>query len=164
MWGKGNGWVCGCDEAGRGPLAGPVVAAALSFTSLSVAHDVARSSGVDDSKVLEEAERSLHDALCVVRCLVHKRFLITGGGSPEMEANYHLSQWSKTLMVGCFYLFFNLKSVPDSTKIIYRFKLNLRTITFEKNHQCRVAIVISQILARDDSQRLEVATINAEFV
>ncbi|KAM7279959.1 hypothetical protein ACFE04_007093 [Oxalis oulophora] len=29
--------------------------------------------------VLDEAERSLHDALCVVRCLVSKRFLIAGG-------------------------------------------------------------------------------------
>lgn len=29
--------------------------------------------------VLEEADRSLHDALCVIRCLVNKRFLIAGG-------------------------------------------------------------------------------------
>uniref|UniRef100_A0A1I7YDE9 T-complex protein 1 subunit delta n=1 Tax=Steinernema glaseri TaxID=37863 RepID=A0A1I7YDE9_9BILA len=35
--------------------------------------------------VLEEADRSLHDALCVVRCLVKKRALIPGGGAPEME-------------------------------------------------------------------------------
>ena len=30
--------------------------------------------------VLEEADRSLHDALCVLRCLVHKRALIPGEG------------------------------------------------------------------------------------
>ncbi|GJQ82363.1 hypothetical protein Trydic_g432 [Trypoxylus dichotomus] len=35
--------------------------------------------------VLEEAERSIHDALCVVRCLVRKRALIAGGGAPEIE-------------------------------------------------------------------------------
>ncbi len=35
--------------------------------------------------VLEEAERSLHDALCVVRSLVKKRFLMCGGGAPEIE-------------------------------------------------------------------------------
>ncbi len=29
-------------------------------------------------QVLDEAERSLHDALCVVRCLVNWRFLIAG--------------------------------------------------------------------------------------
>lgn len=32
--------------------------------------------------VLEEAHRSLHDALCVIRCLVKKRYLIAGGGAP----------------------------------------------------------------------------------
>lgn len=30
--------------------------------------------------VLEEADRSLHDALCVIRCLVKKRALIPGTG------------------------------------------------------------------------------------
>lgn len=50
--------------------------------------------------VLEEAERSLHDALCVIRCLVQKRFLVTGGASPEVEVSYQLSKWSKTLQVG----------------------------------------------------------------
>merc|ERR1712059_61959 len=35
--------------------------------------------------VLEEADRSIHDALCVIRCLVKKRFLIAGGGAPETE-------------------------------------------------------------------------------
>lgn len=47
--------------------------------------------------VLEEAERSLHDALCVVRCLIQKPHLIPGGGAPEMELSYRLSQWAKTL-------------------------------------------------------------------
>lgn len=47
--------------------------------------------------VLEEAERSLHDALCVVRCLVQKRFLIAGGGAPEIEIARGLNNWSKTL-------------------------------------------------------------------
>lgn len=48
---------------------------------------------------LGEADRSLHDALCVVRCLVQKQYLIAGGGSPEMELSYQLSQWAKTLLV-----------------------------------------------------------------
>ena len=49
--------------------------------------------------VLEEAERSLHDALCVVRCLVHKKFLIAGGAAPEVELVTQLSKWAKTLQV-----------------------------------------------------------------
>eukprot|EP01083_Nonionella_stella_P057475 150854_1 len=47
--------------------------------------------------VLEEAERSLHDALCVVRCLVKQRFLIPGGGAPEIEVAQRLAKFSETL-------------------------------------------------------------------
>ncbi|EFO19760.1 T-complex protein 1 subunit delta [Loa loa] len=42
--------------------------------------------------VLEEAERSIHDALCVIRCLVKKRALLPGGGAPEMEVAVQLRQ------------------------------------------------------------------------
>lgn len=47
--------------------------------------------------VLEEAERSLHDALCVVRALVKKRCLIAGGGAPEAEVCLKLNDFAKTL-------------------------------------------------------------------
>lgn len=47
--------------------------------------------------VLEEADRSIHDALCVVRSLVKLQYMIGGGGSPEVELNYQLSKYSKTL-------------------------------------------------------------------
>ena len=47
--------------------------------------------------VLDETERSLHDALCVVRSIVKKRYLIAGGGAPEIEVALQLNQWSKTL-------------------------------------------------------------------
>ncbi|KAI9352292.1 chaperonin Cpn60/TCP-1 family [Zopfochytrium polystomum] len=47
--------------------------------------------------VLEEAERSLHDALCVIRCLVKKRALIAGGGAPEIHVSQKLSAYAKTL-------------------------------------------------------------------
>merc|ERR1712223_1148918 len=38
-----------------------------------------------NSLLLEEADRSLHDALCVLRCLVQKPMLVNGGGAPEIE-------------------------------------------------------------------------------
>eukprot|EP00118_Oscarella_pearsei_P025064 m.307423 g.307423 ORF g.307423 m.307423 type:complete len:526 (+) comp42260_c0_seq1:103-1680(+) len=47
--------------------------------------------------VLEEAERSIHDALCVVRCLVKKRFLIAGGGAPEIEVSQKLMEHAHSL-------------------------------------------------------------------
>ncbi|XP_055338856.1 T-complex protein 1 subunit delta-like [Paramacrobiotus metropolitanus] len=48
--------------------------------------------------VLEEAERSLHDALCVIRCLVRDRHLIVGGGAPEIELSLKLADYSRTLV------------------------------------------------------------------
>jgi T-complex protein 1 subunit delta len=47
--------------------------------------------------VLDEAERSLHDALCVIRCLVKKKALIAGGGAPEIEIAHALSQQARGL-------------------------------------------------------------------
>lgn len=47
--------------------------------------------------VLEEAERSLHDALCVIRCLVRKKALIAGGGAPEIEVALKLAALANKL-------------------------------------------------------------------
>ncbi|CEF64867.1 T-complex protein 1 subunit delta [Strongyloides ratti] len=46
--------------------------------------------------VLDEAERSMHDALCVIRCLVKKKALLPGGGAPEMEVAVQLRKLSQT--------------------------------------------------------------------
>lgn len=48
--------------------------------------------------VLDEADRSLHDALCVVRSLVKKKSVIVGGGAPEMELSLQLSMAAKELL------------------------------------------------------------------
>lgn len=47
--------------------------------------------------VLEEADRSIHDALCVIRCLVKNRNLIAGGGAPEVELSLKLAQRAQEL-------------------------------------------------------------------
>ena len=47
--------------------------------------------------ILDEAERSLHDALCVIRCLVKKKALIAGGGAPEIEIAQALSHQARAL-------------------------------------------------------------------
>ena len=51
LWADGLEWVAGVDEAGRGPLAGPVVAAAVIF------RPEVRVPGATDSKKLTEAMR-----------------------------------------------------------------------------------------------------------
>lgn len=54
--------VCGIDEAGRGPLAGPVVAAAVILPCVARRPKWAR--GIDDSKALgPEIRAELHDAI-----------------------------------------------------------------------------------------------------
>eukprot|EP00484_Ammonia_sp_Unknown_P003341 CAMPEP_0197075360 /NCGR_PEP_ID=MMETSP1384-20130603/211571_1 /TAXON_ID=29189 /ORGANISM="Ammonia sp." /LENGTH=535 /DNA_ID=CAMNT_0042514205 /DNA_START=62 /DNA_END=1669 /DNA_ORIENTATION=+ len=47
--------------------------------------------------VLEEAERSLHDALCVVRSLVKERNVIAGGAAAETEISVKLARYAEKL-------------------------------------------------------------------
>ena len=59
MYEKGYTAVCGCDEAGRGPLCGPVVAAAVILPRDCVIE------GLDDSKKLTKKKREkLYDVIC----------------------------------------------------------------------------------------------------
>jgi len=55
---------------------------------------VLRGSG---NHILDEAERSLHDALCVVRALVKNRSLVPGGAAVEMEVSQKLQDYSRTI-------------------------------------------------------------------
>lgn len=47
--------------------------------------------------VIDEAERSIHDALCVVRSLVKEKFLIAGGGAPETEISIQLTKEAEAI-------------------------------------------------------------------
>jgi ribonuclease HII len=73
LWRQGVLWVAGVDEAGRGPLAGPVVAAAVIFPPELILP------GVDDSKVLTPVQR---EALYPV---ILKTALAVGIGSADHE-------------------------------------------------------------------------------
>jgi chaperonin GroEL (HSP60 family) len=44
--------------------------------------------------VVDEAERSLHDALCVVRNAIEDRKIVAGGGAPEAEVAKHLREYA----------------------------------------------------------------------
>ena len=75
LWQKGLTFVAGVDEAGRGPLAGPVVAAAVVLPcSWSETGLDGRLRGLNDSKQLTEAQRekyySILTAHAEIRCAI----------------------------------------------------------------------------------------------
>jgi len=47
--------------------------------------------------MLDEAERSVHDALCTVRSLVKQRFLVAGGGAPEIQLSINLNLFAESV-------------------------------------------------------------------
>jgi len=67
--------------------------------------------------VLAEAERSLHDAQCVVRSLIKERALVAGGGAAESQASFALGQYARNdlqgMAVPCFKAFADaLETIP----------------------------------------------------
>jgi ribonuclease HII len=74
LFARGIEWIAGLDEAGRGPLAGPVVAAAV------VARHPVRIEGMNDSKKLSPARRAL-----LKRRILDHPGLIVGVGQASVE-------------------------------------------------------------------------------
>lgn len=48
-------------------------------------------------RIIDEAERSVHDSLCVVRDVVQEPKILAGGGSPEMEIGKALKDYAESL-------------------------------------------------------------------
>ena len=48
-------------------------------------------------RIVDEAERSLHDALCVSRDVVEEPKIVAGGGAPEMELVKIIKEYAETL-------------------------------------------------------------------
>ena len=48
-------------------------------------------------RIVDEAERALHDALCVVRDVVREPLVVAGGGAPEAEMARRLREYSQKL-------------------------------------------------------------------
>jgi ribonuclease HII len=69
-----GGHICGVDEAGRGPLAGPVVAAAVILNPESLP------SGLNDSKALSQSRREL-----LLNILTSQKDIFIGIGISEPE-------------------------------------------------------------------------------
>jgi len=49
-----------------------------------------------NQRIMDEAERSIHDALCVVRDVVKERKIVAGGGAPEEEIARVLRKYAAT--------------------------------------------------------------------
>jgi thermosome len=47
--------------------------------------------------IVDEAERALHDALCVVRDVIEDGKVVPGGGAPEIEVSKRLKEYANTL-------------------------------------------------------------------
>lgn len=87
--------------------------------------------------ILDEAERSLHDAMCVVRCLVKKRALLPGGGAPEMAVATQLSQDALT------------SQYPDSTCFkAFADALEIIPVTLAENAGLNSIKVVTELRAR----------------
>jgi chaperonin GroEL (HSP60 family) len=48
-------------------------------------------------RIVDEAERSIHDALCVIRDVVEEPKIVAGGGAPELEVGRTLRNYAQTL-------------------------------------------------------------------
>ncbi|MDD1766552.1 MAG: TCP-1/cpn60 chaperonin family protein [Candidatus Methanomethyliaceae archaeon] len=48
-------------------------------------------------RVVDEAERTLHDALCVVADVIEDGRIVAGGGAPELEAAKHLREYASSV-------------------------------------------------------------------
>jgi len=89
------------ESLGSADLAEEIQAGNSKFVKITGVQNPGRTVSIllrgSNKQVLEEADRSLHDALCVIRCLVKKRFLIPGGGAPEAELSVKLTQYAHSL-------------------------------------------------------------------
>jgi thermosome len=48
-------------------------------------------------RIVDEAERSIHDALCVVRDVIHEPKIVAGGGAPELEVAQLIREYAESL-------------------------------------------------------------------
>jgi len=91
-------------------------------------------------QVLEEADRSLHDALCVIRCLVKKRFLVPGGGAPESELSVRMTNFCTNLQgvdAYCFRVFAEALEVIPSILAENAGLSPISTVTELRNRHAR---------------------------
>ena len=135
--------IAGVDEAGRGPLAGPVVAAAV------ILPERQRIAGVDDSKKLTEAKRSfLYDEIM-------KQAVSVGVGVSDTQTIDRINILQATLRamesaVGA------LSPLPDCLLIdgISKTALQIQQKTIKKGDSLSLSIAAASIIAKVTRDRM----------
>ena len=138
-----GGLVCGVDEAGRGPWAGPVSAGAVILNPGDIPE------GIDDSKALTEARR---DALAVQ---IKARALAWGIGFASVEEIEDLNILGATGLAMCRAIeAMALTPVAALVDGNYRFKLPCDVQTVVKGDSLSLSIGAASILAKTARDRL----------
>ena len=143
---RGYRWIAGLDEAGRGPLAGPVVAAAVILPTRC------RLAGVDDSKQVSKPERArLYDVI------VQRARSVAIGVATEQEID-HLNILNATRLAMCRalasltlqvdYLLIDAVTLPD---------LAIPSRSIIKGDTLSISIAAASIVAKVTRDRMMVA-------
>ena len=141
-----NGHVCGVDEAGRGPWAGPVSAAAVILNPDDLPP------GIDDSKALTEKRRA------ALEPEIKARALAWGVGFASVEEIEELNILHATGLAMCRAI--EALSIQPAIALVdgnYRFKLPCDVTTVVKGDSLSLSIAAASILAktaRDESMRV----------
>ncbi|KAF2467439.1 T-complex protein 1 subunit delta [Lindgomyces ingoldianus] len=89
------------DKLGSADLIEEVQASGARYVKVSGVKSIASTVSIvcrgSNSLILDETERSLHDAHCAIRSLVKKKALLAGGGAPEIEIAHQLSLHAREL-------------------------------------------------------------------
>jgi T-complex protein 1 subunit delta len=89
------------DKLGSADLVEEVQASGARYVKVSGVKTAANTVSIvcrgANNLILDETERSLHDAHCAIRSLVKKKALLAGGGAPEIEIAHQLSLKAREL-------------------------------------------------------------------
>ena len=138
-----NGPVCGVDEAGRGPWAGPVSAAAVILNPDDLPP------GIDDSKALTEKRRA------ALEPEIKARALAWGVGFASVEEIEALNILHATGLAMCRAI--EALSIRPAIALVdgnYRFKLPCDVTTVVKGDSLSLSIAAASILAKTARDRL----------
>ena len=138
-----NGPVCGVDEAGRGPWAGPVSAAAVILNPDDLPP------GIDDSKALTEKRRA------ALEPEIKARALAWGVGFASVEEIEELNILHATGLAMCRAI--EALSIKPAIALVdgnYRFKLPCDVTTVVKGDSLSLSIAAASILAKTARDRL----------